>query len=147
MRILNCVICVAVVGMTQIAAQQGNETAAVQAAVDGFHAALRTGDKAAAMRLIAEDAVFLEGGNIETRAEYEKNHLPADIDFEKVIQSKQKVYRVTVSGNTAWAILTSEMVGTFEKQPVNLAGATLMVLSRETAGWRIRSIHWSSHRR
>lgn len=122
------------------------ENAEVQAVVDGFHAALRKGDAPGAMKLIADDAVFLESGNIETRKQYEENHLPADIDFEKQIQSKQKIYRITVSGNTAWAILTSEMVGTYDKQPLNIAGATLMVLSRESTGWKIRTIHWSSHR-
>jgi hypothetical protein len=31
------------------------------------------------MTLIAPDAVFVESGRLETRDEYEKNHLPADI--------------------------------------------------------------------
>ena len=131
-----------------VAAQQSaNETAAVQSVVDAFHAALKAGDSAAALRLLADDAVFLEGGQIETRAEYAANHLPEDIKFEKVIKSAHKPYRVVIHGDAAWAISTSEMVGTFEDKPVNLAGATLMVLSRGPGAWRIRSIHWSSHRR
>lgn len=143
MRYILGFLCMAMLATGQ---NRADETA-VQAVVDGFHSALRKGDPQAAMRLIAPDAVFLEGGRIETRAEYESNHLPADIDFEKVIQSKQKLYRTTVLGNTAWVILTSEMVGTYEKQALDIEGATLMVLSRDASGWKIRSIHWSSHRR
>ena len=127
---------------------QGNaaDAASVAAVVDAFHAALKTGDAAAALRLIADDAVFLEGGRIETRAEYAANHLPEDIKFEKAIASTQHKYRVVILGNAAWAISTSDMTGTFENQPVNLVGAELMVLSREAGGWRIRTIHWSSRR-
>ena len=33
-----------------------------------FYGAMKTGDTAAAMRLIAPDAVFLESGKLETRA-------------------------------------------------------------------------------
>ena len=123
------------------------DSASVAAVVDAFHRALKTGDAEGALKLIADDAVFLEGGRIETRAEYAANHLPEDIKFEKAITSKQNPYRVTVVGNVAWAISTSDMTGTFEDQPINIVGAELMVLSREAGGWRIRTIHWSSRRR
>jgi len=122
------------------------DATSVAAVVDAFHAALKNGDAPGALLLIADDAVFLEGGRIETRAEYAANHLPEDIKFEKAITSAQHKYRVVVLGNAAWAISTSDMTGTFENQPVNLAGAELMVLSREAGSWRIRTIHWSSRR-
>ena len=37
------------------------------------------------MSVIAPDAMFVESGKLETRAEYEMNHLPVDIDFEKQV--------------------------------------------------------------
>jgi ketosteroid isomerase-like protein len=135
-------------GLALPLAAQSNpkDVADVTAVMDAFQAALRSGESAAALRLLADDAVFLESGRIETRAEYAANHLPLDIEFEKTVKSTHKQYRVVVNGNSAWAIGTSDMKGTFEGQPVNIGGAELMVLSREAGGWRIRTIHWSSHR-
>jgi hypothetical protein len=56
---------------------------------------MKTGDAAAAMRVIAPDAAFLESGGLETRAEYEANHLPADIEFERAVTGKRGPWRVT----------------------------------------------------
>jgi ketosteroid isomerase-like protein len=130
-----------------VAAQQADDTAAVMAAVNAFHKALSSGDSAAAMRLIADDALMLEVGGIETRAEYEANHLPADIEFEKGVTTQRKNVRVVVTGNAAWAVNTSDVTGTFQGKPVSFVGIELMVLSREPAGWQIRAIHWSSRQR
>ena len=55
---------------------------------------MKTGDKAAAMRPIAPDAVFVESGKLETRAEYEANHLPADIDFERHITGERSPWQI-----------------------------------------------------
>jgi ketosteroid isomerase-like protein len=123
------------------------DSAAVTAVVTGFHSALKSGNPAEVMRLLAADAVLLETGGIETRAEYEQNHLPADIEFEKVITSTRPPPRVTVAGDAAWAVTTSEYKGTFQNRPVDSIGVELMVLSRDAAGWRIRAIHWSGRSR
>src|SRR5215207_9027314 len=80
----------------------------VTAVVTSFYGAMKTGDTAAAMRLIAPDAVFLESGQLETRAEYEANHLPADIAFERQVNGKRGPWRVTVKDDTAWVIATTE---------------------------------------
>ncbi|RPH63587.1 MAG: nuclear transport factor 2 family protein [Acidobacteria bacterium] len=121
--------------------------AAVIAVVESFYGAMKKGDTAAAMRVIAPDAVFLESGKLETRAEYEANHLPADIKFESQVTGKRGPMRVTFEGNTAWVIATTEYEGTFEGSPVNFVSAQLMVLTRDSGDWRIRTIHWSSRRR
>ena len=61
------------------------------------------------MRLIAPDAVFVESGKIETRAEYEANHLPADVDFERHVKAMRGPLRVTFDGrDTAWVISRAE---------------------------------------
>jgi ketosteroid isomerase-like protein len=129
------------------AAQAGDETAAVTAAVNAFHAALQRGDRSAVMQLIADDALFFEAGGVETRAEYEQNHLPADIEFSKAVTTTRSPIRVVVNGSSAWASSTSEFVGTFQGRAVDSLGAELMVLSREPAGWRIRAVHWSGRAR
>lgn len=66
MRVFKVIVLLA--GSVSLQAQQSSkESAAVSAVVDGFHAAIRTGDAAGAMKLIADDAVMLEAGGIETR--------------------------------------------------------------------------------
>lgn len=70
-------------GVAGVAAQSAGDSAAALAVVDGFHAAVAGGNPAAALQLLAEDAILLEAGGVETRAEYAKNHLPADMEFEK----------------------------------------------------------------
>jgi ketosteroid isomerase-like protein len=129
------------------AAQSAGDPADVTAVVNAFHAGLRGGTPAAVMQLVAPDALFLEAGGVETRAEYEKNHLPADIEFEKAISSKRSPIRVVVNGNSAWASSTSEFSGTFQGRAVDSLGAELMILTREAEGWRIRAVHWSGRPR
>jgi ketosteroid isomerase-like protein len=119
----------------------------IQAVVEGFYGAMRKGDTAAAMSLIAPDALFVESGRLETRAEYESNHLPLDIEFESKVTGKRAPLRVTFEGNTAWVIATTEYQGEFQGGPVDFVSAQLMVLTRDSGNWRIRSIHWSSRRR
>lgn len=120
------------------------ESAEVAAVVEKFHSALVAGDSTAALQLLADDAVMLEAGSVESRSEYGKNHLPADIEFEKGVSTKRSPIRVIVRSDTAWATSTSEVVGTFQGKPVNVVGAESMVLTRESPGWRIRAIHSSS---
>jgi ketosteroid isomerase-like protein len=123
------------------------QAADVVAVVEAFYGAMKTGDATAAMRVIAPDAVFLESGLLETRAEYETNHLPADIEFERQVTGTRGPVRVTFAGDAAWAIATTDYEGTFDGNPVSFVSAQLMVLTRDTGDWRIRTIHWSSYRR
>lgn len=119
----------------------------VIAVVESFYAAMKTGDRAAAMSVIAPDAVFLESGQLETRAEYEANHLPADIEFESQVTGKRGPWQVKFDGDTAWLIATTEYDGEFNKTPVRFTSAQLVVLTRDQGPWLIRSAHWSSRRR
>jgi hypothetical protein len=50
-------------------AQQTGDEAAVRAVVARFHNGLTTGNTAAAMAVVGADAVFLEAGSVETRAQ------------------------------------------------------------------------------
>jgi ketosteroid isomerase-like protein len=128
------------------AANTEADTAAVQATLEKFYGAMKTADTATAMAQIADDALFVESGKLETRAEYEMNHLPNDIAFEKQITGKRSPWRVTIKGDTAWVIATTEYDGVVDGEDVNFVSAQLAVLTREEPGWRIRSIHWSSRR-
>ena len=116
----------------------------VSAVFESFYSAIKKGDPKAAMSVIAPDAMFVESGKLETRAEYEKNHLPLDIDFERQITGKRGPLRITFAGDTAWIIATTEYEGKIEGGFVSFASSQLMVLTKDAEAWRIRSIHWSS---
>lgn len=125
-------------------------------AVTRFHAALAAGDSVTALRLLAPDARILESGDAESREEYRRHHLPADITFARAVPSTHTVHGVVVVGDVAWVSSTSESKGTWNGRAVNSVGAELMVLSRDPHAlqaapdgaprWVIRAIHWSSRR-
>ncbi len=124
-----------------------SDSVAVAATVARYHAALESGDSLAALALLADDAVILESGGMESRAEYRGHHLPADIAFARAIKSARGAASVVVRGDVAWAWSTSTTQGEFRGRPINSAGAELMVLTRTAGGWKISAIHWSSRNR
>lgn len=121
------------------------DSAEAVATVARFHAALSSGDSATALRLLAPDALIVESGDVQTRAEYRSHHLPADIVFAAAVPSIRTVTQVSINGDVAWITATSSTKGTYHDRPVNSVGAELTVLSRTSSGWQIRSVHWSSH--
>ena len=123
-----------------------DERASAGSAVEAFHAALVHGDGKAAMKLLAPDAVILESGSAETRAEYESRHLPEDIQFAQAVHSDRSDIRIQIDGNTAWVTSRSKAEGSFEGNPVNSVGVELVVLTKTLEGWLIRAVHWSSHK-
>lgn len=104
-----------VVSMRLAYAQNANpESAAVASVVRDFHAALVAGDAQMVSRLLAPDAVILEGGDPESRKEYLEHHLQADIKFAQTVPTRRSAIDVTVSGDVAWAISTGVTQGTYE---------------------------------
>jgi len=130
-----------------VEAQQTGDEMAARAVVTRFHTALATGNAAGAMAVVGADAVFLEAGSVETRAQYEKDHLPADIEFEKSVPARRGELRVVVSGDAAWSTCTYELKGTFQGRAIDSIGTEMMVLSRAAGGWQIRAVSWSSRAR
>jgi ketosteroid isomerase-like protein len=116
----------------------------VVATLDAFHAALAAGDSRGALALLADDTIIAEAGELETLAQYRDHHLAADIAFARAVPVRRQPPRVTVQGDVAWAVSTSEASGTFRERSVDVAGAELAVLTRTLSGWRIRAVHWSS---
>ncbi len=112
--------------------------------LESFYGAIKRGDPKTAMSVIAPDALFVESGKLETREQYETNHLPADIDFEKQVTGKRDPLRITFKDDAAWVIATTTYDGKFEGSPVQFVSAQLMVLTKDMGAWKIRSIHWSS---
>ncbi len=128
-------------------AGQGDDRAGATATFEAFYGAMKKGDAAAVMQAVAPDAIFLESGRQETRAEYASGHLPADIEFERAVNGKRGPLTVNVVGEAAWISAMTEYEGTFKGKPVNFVLAQLMVLTRTGGRWQIRSVHWSSRQR
>lgn len=137
-----CLLALAAARPVETAAE---ESAPVTAVVDAFHAALQRGDGKALMKLLAPDAVILESGYAETRAEYERVHLKEDITFARAVRSTRSISNVRIEGNVAWVTATSRAIGSFRNRQISTIGTELMVLTESSQGWRIRAIHWSSH--
>ena len=134
------------VAVGDIIGQTGSaDPAEISATVERFHRALVQGDRAAALDLLASDAVILEGGEAQTRAEYEREHLANDIAFARTTTTERSQLRIQRQGDAAWATATSKTTGTFNGRKIDSVGVELMVLTKDDAGWRIRAIHWSSH--
>jgi len=123
------------------------DSAAIVAVVEAFHAALGAGDSVGALALLAPDAVVLESGDLESRAEYAEHHLGADMAFTRAVPSTRVTTEVVQDGAVAWVASVTTSKGTYRGREISSQGAELMVLSRTDAGWRIRAIHWSSRRR
>jgi ketosteroid isomerase-like protein len=121
------------------------DTAPVISVVNAFHDALGRGDSKAAMELLAPDAVILESGSAETRAQYEEHHLKEDITFAREVKSTRALLKIQVEGAAAWIIHTSRTTGSLRGRQIDSTGTELMVLGKNSLGWRIRAIHWSSH--
>jgi ketosteroid isomerase-like protein len=131
-------------GIRTLTGTTHEDSAAVARVVHRFHEALEAGDSLAALDLLHEDAVILESGGTETRAEYRAHHLPGDIAFARAVDREAGPVRVTTRGDVAWATSVSVMRGTFREREVNSRSVELMVLERTPNGWRIVAIHWSS---
>jgi ketosteroid isomerase-like protein len=129
------------------AAKSTADSVAVVRVAFRFHKALETGDTATIKQLLAPDLRVLEGGGVETRAEYLAHHLAADIEFAKSVRSERRLASYRREGSIAWLVSTSSARGTFRGRPVDGVGAELMILSKTPSGWQIRAVHWSSGRR
>ena len=119
---------------------------AIKSVAEDFHKALAEGTPDRVMALLLPDALIVEGGTVETRAEYESEHLGEDIAYARAVPGKQLDVVVHREGDVAWVTSTFRVTGTFRAQPVDSLAAETMVLTKMPAGWRIRTIHWSSHK-
>ena len=122
------------------------DAAAIGAAVDDFHQALATGDSKRAMSLFLPDALIVEAGTVQTRAEYESEHLGEDIAFAREVPGKQTSRKIKQAGEVAWVASTFRVTGKFHGKSIDNLAAETAVLTRNADGWRIRTLHWSSHK-
>ena len=116
----------------------GPEAFDASATADRFHAALAAGDRAAMEAILAPDAVILEGGRHEARAEYLSDHFARDVQALGGATPEPVYRRTGVAGDAAW-VASTRRVGGAET-------AELLVMKRTPDGWRVAAVHWSSAR-
>jgi ketosteroid isomerase-like protein len=113
--------------------------------VDAFHAALRHGDKAATLALLAPDALIFETGRAErSKAEYATSHLAADIAFTKSTSTVVTRRSGGSSGPIAWVASEGRTSINRDGKMIEHATTETMILRRTASGWTIVHIHWSA---
>lgn len=113
--------------------------------LDNFHRALADGDTAAALALLADDALIFESGGAERgKAEYAAHHLAADAAFAQAVPRTVSRRSGHVTGDLAWLATESRVAGTYKGKPISSVSTETAVLRRVGGAWRITHIHWSS---
>jgi ketosteroid isomerase-like protein len=122
------------------------DATAITSTAEGFHQALAAGKPEEVMVLLQADALIIEGGTVQDRDEYQREHLAEDIAYARAVPSTQRNVIVRQEGDAAWVTSTFRVTGKFHDKPVDNIAAETIVLTKTPAGWQIRTIHWSSHK-
>ena len=113
--------------------------------VDSFHRALKDGNREAALALLDEKVLILEGGGAErSKAEYAAHHLDADAEFIRAVPTEITRRTVEADGTMAWVATEGRTKGGFRGRDIDKVSAETMILRRSSEGWKIVHIHWSS---
>jgi ketosteroid isomerase-like protein len=121
------------------------EAQAAVATVDGFFAALSSGNLDVVASVLEPNVVILESGGAEhSAAEYLGHHAKADAEFLKGAHQVLTRRTARVAGDIAWVATESDIEAQEGGKPVALASTETMVLRSTNAGWKIVHIHWSS---
>jgi ketosteroid isomerase-like protein len=113
--------------------------------VDGFHAALKKGDRTAVLALLDDNVEVFEQGSVEhSKAEYVAKHLDADMALSAATKRTRTSHGGAMLGNLAYFTSQSTLTGTYKGQAVNSISIETVVLHKAPSGWKILHIHWSS---
>lgn len=113
--------------------------------VTAFHAALASGNTAAALDLLAEEVLIFETGGVESsRAEYASHHLAADAAFSAAAARTLVSRSHGEAGDTAWVMSVETVTGSYRGRAINSRSVETILLRRTDGQWRIIHIHWSS---
>ena len=117
------------------------------AVVDAFHAALKSGDATAALKMLSVSVSIFEQGFVDqTRADYAGAHIAADSAFAQGTDLQVLERRIVWLGdNAACVVSKTRTQGNFQGHAINLVGTETMVLQRSGNSWSIEHIHWSAH--
>lgn len=116
----------------------------IRTVVEGFTAALETGDSTRALAYLHPEVRIYEGGHAETLQEYRAGHLAADIAFLAGVEREVLADQIVRGDEMAVYLSESATRGTFREREIDARGTETLVLVRDGGAWRIRHIHWSS---
>jgi hypothetical protein len=91
--------------------------------------------------------IFEQGGAEMSRDEYASHHLASDMEFSRSTNRKVVDQRSGTTGDAAWVLTTYDTSGKFRGKDVASRDVETMLLMRDSSGWHITHIHWSSRRR
>lgn len=116
-------------------------------AVDGFHAALKKKDTAAALSHLDRGLIVFEYGAIDPTIEaYALQHLPADIDMAAIATWTLQTRRVGGEGNERWVLSTYHVTGTRpDGKPIDQITLETAIVRRAGEQFRIVHLHWSTN--
>lgn len=115
-----------------------------EAAVQAFQDALKRGDRAAALDLLAPQLHVSEAGATEDLDQYAAGHLAADMAFLKDAKIKRLSRASVLTDDTARVVSISEIRSTAKGKPVVLQSRESMQLERYREHWWITAIRWES---
>jgi ketosteroid isomerase-like protein len=140
--------CVPAHAQTGTPASAGHELPAelrgAQRVLDAFHGALRSGDRKAALALLAEDALIYESGHAERKSEYAAHHLDADIAFAKEVPRTTLKRSGGRAGQLAWLTSEGRTAGTYKGRALDQRTVETALLRYRAGKWAIVHLHWSS---
>jgi ketosteroid isomerase-like protein len=94
--------------------------------------------------LVPEVLIFESGGVESSLAEYEENHMRADMAFMKSMQQEVLSRQVFDGGDLATVVTHARVHGVYEGKIVNLSSTETLVMKIVGGQWQIVHIHWSS---
>ena len=146
LTLLSLGACLAWPAPFSVAETKAPDAVAITAVAEKFHSALAAGKPDEVMSLLQPDALIVEGGAVQTRGEYESEHLGEDIAYARAVPARQLRVVVRQEGAIAWVTSTFRVTGKFQSKTVDNLAAETMILTKSGASWGIRAIHWSSHK-
>ena len=115
-----------------------------EAVLDAFHHALEEGNGEAALRWLADDAVILEGGVAQSKAEYADHHLGSDMAFLAAMQSEQLSRESRRADGVVTVITRTQLKGVFKEREIDIVSSETAVLKQVDGDWKIQHLHWSN---
>jgi len=123
---------------------QGGAAPAAEHAAQAFQDALKRGDRAAALDLLAPQVRITEDGATQDLDDYASAHLGADMAFLKEARITLKSRASALTGDTAKVVSISEIHSTSKGKPLALESREAMELERNGEHWWITAIRWES---
>ncbi len=129
---------------TTLFAQATTDREQVAKALQNLEDAIVSNDGKTASSLLHDDAVILEGGGIETKAEYLSHHFHSDGKFLSAINREEVSKTIKIEGDVAWVSSKTKMTGTYSGREIDMNSLELAVLKKENGMWKVIALHWSS---